>query len=364
MVPFANFEMPVKYGATTIKQEHQAVRQRAGLFDVSHMGEVLIEGPDASPFVQYLLANNTSKLVDYQAQYNPILNEKGGVIDDVILYKFSKERYMIVMNASNVEKDLKHIHHLAQQQQSPESLSITDISDQVCLLALQGPKAFDVMKQLYPEYDLREELKYYHFRALPMTQDHPIPTLISRTGYTGEEGVEIYIHPDQVVETWNRILEYDEVSPAGLGARDILRLEAGFCLYGHELTDDIYPHEAGIGWAVKMKAGKFHGRPALRKAREAGFTRKLVPFIMNQPRTIPRDGYSVLTGSIKESRASLGYVTSGTQSPILERGIGLALINNNKDITKPGTEIGIKIRNKIQPATITKLPIHKQPLPI
>jgi len=374
-ISFGGYQMPIKYQSTTLIEEYQAVRKEAGLFDVSHMGEILIQGKGASAFIQYLLANNTSKLVVGQAQYSPMLNERGGIIDDVLIYKLASDQFMLVINASNIEKDIKHMKSLLEYSNLPFSDTppqITDISNQICLLALQGPKAFEIVNEALlsgkEKIDFkRGELKYYHFLTYNNLKKigfiHP-PIIISRTGYTGEEGVEVYSDSSLVSQIWETLLQVGKslgLKPAGLGSRDILRLEAGFCLYGNELTEEIYPNEAGIGWAVKMKAGNFHGREALQKVKKEGFSRKLVPFVMNNSQTIPRTGYQILANNDNES---IGYVTSGSKSPILNHGIGLGLIKNDSNITKFGSLIQIKIRNKTYQATIVKTPIHKQSIPI
>ncbi len=352
MMPFGGFEMPVQY--TSILDEHRAVREAAGLFDVSHMGEVLVRGADAFDFVQCLVTNDASTLYDGRAMYTVMCRDDGGAVDDLLVYRLAEETYLLVINASNIEKDLAHMQ--AVHTKGGFDCSVEDVSELMGLLALQGPKAFDIIAEVT---DLpAADVKYYHFmRPEPGAFLGCEKVMLSHTGYTGEPGLEIYCEAEKVEDVWEALMEAGAkhgLKPAGLGARDTLRLEAGYCLYGHELTEHTTPLEAGLGWVTKLGKGPFTGRGALEAQKEQGIPRKLVGFVMEE-RGIPRQGYAI-TG---EEDAPIGEVTSGSQSPALAEGIGLGYVLNDPTYTTPGSPIGIAVRGKILAATVQKPPFHK-----
>jgi aminomethyltransferase len=352
MMPFGGFEMPVQYSG--ILDEHRAVREAAGLFDVSHMGEVLVSGPDAFAFVQHLVTNDAAALYDGRAMYSVMCRPDGGAVDDLLVYRLAEDRYLLVINASNIEKDLAHIR--AQHDAFEGDVTVEDQSAQTALLALQGPKAFEIAQSV-TDVPLAD-IKYYHF-----VQPEPGAFLgceraiLSHTGYTGEKGLEIYCEPERAEAVWNALMEAGEahgLKPAGLGARDTLRLESGYCLYGHELTEETTPLEAGLGWVTKLNADDFVGKGAIASQKERGVPRKLIGFVMDE-RGIPRQDYAITT----PDGDPIGTVTSGTQSPVLERGIGLGYVPNDEAYTAPGSTIGIAVRGRILPATVEKPPFHK-----
>lgn len=341
LVDFGGWAMPMQFSG--IIKEHKAVRERVGLFDCSHMGEIFVSGPDAEDYLNSLLTNNVSRMTDYSVQYNVFCLEDGGAIDDVMLYRQNKEAFIVVCNASNTEK----VWAWMQQHEAGE-LTLEDKSDQIGLLAVQGPLAEEILQGL-TETNLTEIKRHTFQESVVMAEVDSI--LISRTGYTGEDGFELYVPAEQTRKLWDAILEKvleKEGLVCGLGARDTLRLEAGLPLYGQELTTSISPIMAGIGFAVKTKkAIPFIGQDALREQREAGTKQKVVGFKMLE-RGIPRNGYEVFL----EDGQLIGTVTSGTQSPMLKQGIGMALIDSEH--TAMGTEIFIGVRNKKITAEITK----------
>lgn len=352
MVPFAGYEMPVQY--TGIIEEHVAVRNAAGLFDVSHMGELFVRGPEAGEFIQRVVTNDIRVLYPGRAQYNVMCHEHGGAVDDLLVYMMGDDVYMLVVNAANVEKDLQHLRQALDD--LAMDCSIEDRSDLTALIAIQGPRSLDIVREAsgMPV----EQLKYYHF-------DMPEPgaflgcqqAVISRTGYTGETGLEIYCEIDAAERVWQALMGAGHehgLIPCGLGARDTLRLEAGFCLYGNDLTDDISPLEAGLGWVVKLGQGDFTGSDALARQKAAGLDRRLVGFVV-EDRGIPRSGYQLTT----PDGAHIGEVTSGSQSPIIGKGIGLGLVQNEPHYTEPGSKIGISVRGRTLLATVRKPPFHK-----
>jgi aminomethyltransferase len=343
LVPFAGYEMPVHYPAG-ITAEHHAVRNAAGLFDVSHMGEFEVRGPRALDFVQHVSTNDASKLEVGQAQYSTMVNEDGMVIDDLLVYRFP-DRYMLVVNGANREKDWAWVSRFAGE----FGVDLVDRTDDIALLALQGPQAEAILARL-TDHDL-PSIRYYRFAE--GTVDG-VPAIISRTGYTGEDGFELYVNAGHAARLWSRILEAgapEGILPAGLGCRDSLRLEMGMALYGNDLTEGHSPLEAGLGWVVKLdKPGGFMGRDALARQKEAGVTRRLVGFRLKE-RGFPRHGYPVTVGG-----ETVGEVTSGTMSPTLGVGVGMAYVR--ADAAKPGTEIGIVIRDKAVPAEVVKPPFH------
>ncbi len=352
MMPFGGFEMPVQYSG--ILDEHQAVREAAGLFDVSHMGEVLVRGAGALDFVQHLVTNDAAALTDGRAMYTVMCNTEGGAVDDLLVYRLRDGAYMLVINASNIEKDLAHLR--AVHAKGGYDCTVEDVSERVGLLALQGPKAFDIIAEVT---DLPvADVKYYHFmRPAPGAFLGCDRAILSHTGYTGEPGLEIYCEAEKLEDVWNALLAAGAahgLRPAGLGARDTLRLEAGYCLYGHELTETTTPLEAGLGWVVKLGKGDFVGHRPLERQKEQGVSRRLVGFVMEE-RGIPRQGYPLVAADGRP----VGEVTSGSQSPTLGQGIGLGYVPNDDAFTAPGSEIGVSVRGRILPATVTKPPFHK-----
>lgn len=346
LVEFSGWEMPVQYSG--ILEEHRAVRERAGLFDVSHMGEFRVEGPGALDFLQGLVPNNVSRLGDGQALYTQICNEQGGTLDDLLIYRLGDERYMAVVNAGTMEGDW---NWFTKQAAGSSDVALTNVSDQTGLIALQGPRALEILQPL-TETDL-SAITYYHFVEGSVSG---ISCLISRTGYTGEDGFELYCASGDVVALWRKLLEAGAaygLLPAGLGARDTLRLEAGYCLYGHELSDEITPLEAGLGWTVKLnKADDFIGKQALVDEKRDGLRRKLVGIELRE-RGIPRAGYPILRDG-----QQIGEVTSGTMCPTLGHAAALGFVPPS-DAT-PGTELAVEIRGKAIPAVVTPLPFYKR----
>ncbi|CAN5481439.1 glycine cleavage system aminomethyltransferase GcvT [soil metagenome] len=352
LVPFAGFEMPIQYSG--IIDEHHAVRQAAGMFDVSHMGEVYAEGPQALDFVQQLVTNDASKLTDGRAMYTVMCRESGGAVDDLLVYRLSEERYLLVINASNIEKDIAHMRAVLAE--SGLDCILRDVSDETGLIALQGPRAMEIAERA-SGLSLTD-LPFYHFLV-------PEPgafldcrrAIVSHTGYTGEKGLEIYCAPDEAPHVWSALLEAGAdmgLKPAGLGARDTLRLEAGFCLYGNDLNEETNPIEAGLGWVVKLDKGAFVGSEAISKVKQNGPERKLIGFVMEE-RGIPRSGLPICTPDGRP----VGIVTSGSQSPILGVGVGLGYVENDAALTAPGSKIAIDIRGKLVAAEVKKPPFHK-----
>lgn len=352
MMPFGGFDMPVQY--TGILDEHRAVREAAGLFDVSHMGEFSVRGPQATDLVQRLVTNDASALVDGKAMYAVLCHETGGAVDDLLVYRLAEDDYMLVVNASNIAKDWAHVSAVAEA--TGLDAELTDVSDRTALLALQGPRAFEVF-QAASGMDA-SEIPYYHFRRMNGGEVFgDADAIVSHTGYTGEPGLELYLAPDAAVRAWDAILEAGRalgVRPAGLGARDTLRLEAGYCLYGHELDDTTTPLEAGLGWVCKLDAGDFVGRDALVRQKADGVPRKLVGFVLGE-RGIPRQGCALLDAE----GAAVGTVSSGTQSPTMGHGIGLGYVPNDPAYTAVGTALGIDIRGRALQAAVAKPPFHK-----
>lgn len=345
MVSFAGFNMPVRYSSDI--EEHKCVREHVGVFDVSHMGEFLLQGPNALDLIQRVSSNDASKLVDGQAQYGYLPNEKGGVVDDFITYKFNDEKYLLVVNASNIEKDWNWIESF-----NAKGVDMTNLSDQMSLFAVQGPKAVDTLQKIT---DLNlSEVKFYHFVEGEIGGIKDV--IISATGYTGAGGFELYVKNDQAEVLWNKIFEAGEefgIKPIGLGARDTLRLEMGFCLYGNDIDDTTSPLEAGLGWVTKFTK-EFTNSANLLKEKELGIKNRLIGFEMEE-RGIPRAGYTIVDGD----NNNLGRVTSGSMSPMLEKGIGLGYVAVGSH--SPGTEIFIQVRNKNLKARVVKLPIYKKP---
>ena len=341
LVPFAGYEMPVQY-PTGITAEHKAVRERCGLFDVSHMGEFVVKGPGAIDFVNFVTTNNVAKLAVGQAHYSTILNERGTIEDDCLVYRLP-EHLMVVVNASNAAKDFAHIsRHIDRF-----DCTLEDISDRIALLALQGPQAERILQPL-TDSNL-PAIGYYHFVEGTVGGQ---PTIISRTGYTGEDGFELYFDGQYAEAIWKALIDTGEVTPAGLGSRDSLRLEMGMALYGNDIDDTTTPLEANLGWLVKLQKGEFVGRDALLKQKEQGIPRKLVGFTTSE-RSFPRHGYPVRING-QES----GIVRSGTMSPSLNIPIGTCYLPTAS--ATEGTGFSIEIRGKEVPATVAKLPFYKE----
>jgi len=344
MVPFAGFNMPVQYEGVNI--EHETVRNAVGVFDVSHMGEFLLTGKNALALIQKVTSNDASVLEIGRAQYSCLPNNEGGIVDDLIVYRIKEEQYLLVVNASNIEKDWEWI-----SVHNDLDVEMKNLSDDYSLLAIQGPKAVEAMQSL-SSIDLAA-IKYYHFEVADFAGFEHV--IISATGYTGSGGFEIYCKNDQVEQIWNKVFEAGAafgIKPIGLAARDTLRLEMGFCLYGNDINDTTSPLEAGLGWITKFTKD-FTNSENLKKQKEEGVTRKLVAFEMIE-RGIPRHDYEIAdaNGNI------IGIVTSGTQSPSLGIAIGLGYVPTA--LSSIDSEIFIRIRNKDVKAKVVKLPFYKK----
>lgn len=345
LIDFGGWELPVQYEGMGILKEHHMVRESAGLFDVSHMGEVLIKGEKAEDYVQKLVTNDVRSMKENQVLYNLMCYPDGGVVDDLLVYKYNTQHYLLVVNASNTDKDFQWM-----QDNLIPGVEATNISAEYAQLALQGPKAQEILQQIV-DVDL-DSIKFFWFN--PSVKVSGVECIVSRTGYTGEDGFEIYIEPDQAVFVWEEILNAggENVSPIGLGARDSLRFEAKLPLYGQEIDRDITPLEAGLGFFVKMNIGDFNGREALAKQKEAGLQRKQVEFEM-AGKGIARSHFEV-----EKDGEKIGWVTTGMHSPTFGKAIGLALIK--KEFTEPGTEIDIIIRGKGVKAVVGKGLFYKK----
>ncbi|MCF2873887.1 MULTISPECIES: glycine cleavage system aminomethyltransferase GcvT [unclassified Tenacibaculum] len=343
LVPFAGYNMPVQYEGVNI--EHETVRKGVGVFDVSHMGEFFLKGENALALIQKISSNDASKLVPGKAQYSCMPNADGGIVDDLIIYMISENEYMLVVNASNIEKDWNWI-----SQHNDLNVEMEDRSDDWSLLAIQGPKAAEAMQSL-TSVDL-SAIKFYTFE---ITDFAGLPNVIvSATGYTGSGGFEIYVKNEDVEAVWNKVFEAGAdwgIKPIGLAARDTLRLEMGYCLYGNDIDDTTSPLEAGLGWITKFTKD-FVNAEALKAQKEAGVTRKLVAFELTE-RGIPRHDYDIVDAKGNK----IGRVTSGTMSPSLGKGIGLGYVP--KELSKVDSEIFIQVRKKQIPAKVVKLPFYK-----
>ena len=341
MVPFAGYNMPVRYSSDI--EEHNTVRQGVGVFDVSHMGEFTLRGPNALDLIQRVTSNDASKLSNGQAQYSCLPNETGGIVDDLLVYKIKDKDYLLVVNASNIEKDWNWI-----SKYNNKGVEMKNISGDTCLFAVQGPKALDVLQKL-TKVDL-SAIPYYHFAIGEIAG---VPNVImSNTGYTGAAGFEIYVRKESAAKVWCDIFEAGKgvnIKPIGLGARDTLRLEMGFCLYGNDIDDTTSPIEAGLGWITKFTKD-FTNSAALKRQKEEGVRRKLIGFKMME-KGIPRHDYEIkdTTGKV------IGKVTSGTISPVLGVGIGLGYVTTEN--AKPGTDILISVRTNNLRAQVHKLPL-------
>lgn len=344
MVPFAGYNMPVQYEGVNI--EHETVRNGVGVFDVSHMGEFLLTGPKALDLIQRVTTNDASTLTIGRAQYSCLPNGKGGIVDDLIIYRIKEEQYLLVVNASNIEKDWNWI-----SSHNTDGVEMKNLSDDYSLLAIQGPKAIEAMQSL-TTVDL-SAIKYYHFEVGPFAGVDYV--IISATGYTGSGGFEIYVKNDQAEKLWDAVFEVGAswgIKPIGLAARDTLRLEMGFCLYGNDIDDTTSPIEAGLGWITKFTKD-FVDADVLKAQKEQGVSRKLVAFEMIE-RGIPRHDYRILDADGNE----IGKVTSGTMSPSMKIGIGLGYVQTS--FSTLDTEIYIEIREKGVKAKVTKLPFYKK----
>ena len=343
MVPFAGYNMPVSYEG--VNAEHETVRNAVGVFDVSHMGEFLITGPNALELIQKVTSNDASKLVDGQAQYSCFPNHNNGIVDDLILYRLEAEKWVLVVNASNIEKDWNWI-----SSHNTMGAEMRNLSEDYSLLAIQGPKAIEAMQSLTSE-DLNT-INFYTFKVSDFAGIKHV--IISATGYTGSGGFEIYCKNSEVEQVWNKVMEAGAdwgIKPVGLAARDTLRLEMGYCLYGNDINDTTSPIEAGLGWITKFTK-EFVNSENLQKIKEHGPERRLIAFELNE-RGIPRQGYDIVDGNGKV----IGTVTSGTMSPSLGKGIGMGYVPSiMKDV---GTQIHIQIRKNAIPATVVKLPFYK-----
>lgn len=343
MVPFAGFNMPVQYAGVNI--EHETVRNGVGVFDVSHMGLFKITGDEALDLVQWVTSNDASKLVDGKAQYSYLPNDKGGVIDDIITYRVNDQEYLMVVNASNIDKDFEWIN-----KNNRTSAKVENLSDAYGLLAIQGPKAMEAMQSI-TDVDLAN-LKFYTFEIGTFAGVKDV--IVSATGYTGSGGIEIYAKNEDMEKIWNAVLEAGKsfgIQPIGLAARDTLRLEKGYCLYGNEITDETSPLEAGLGWVTKFTKPFIHSEE-LAKEKEAGLKNRLVGFELID-RGIPRHDYEI----VNAEGEVIGKVTSGTQSPSLGKGIGIGYVP--VDYAKEGSEIFIRIRKKDIKAQVVKMPFVK-----
>ncbi len=343
MVEFAGWDMPVQYQG--VIEEHRAVRNRAGLFDVSHMGEIEVRGEGAMGFCQRMTANDVSRMKLFQAQYNLLLNPRGGVIDDVIFYRFDENVFFLCVNASNGDKDFAWLSG-----QAPEAVEVENVSARYAQLALQGPRAEKILQPL--AVISLAGLKSFYFGFADVAS---VRCLVARTGYTGEDGFELYCHSEDAERLWNSLLEAgapEGLVAAGLGARDTLRLEKGYPLYGHELDDTTTPLEAGLEWVVKFSKPEFIGRDVLLKQKERGVERKLVGLEMLNP-GIARAGYPLF-----QNEAQVGHVTSGTQSPSLGKAIALGYVGAGHAAV--GNVVDAEIRSRRIPAKIISLPFYRR----
>lgn len=340
LIPFAGYDMPVRY--TGDKVEHMAIREKVGLFDVSHMGEFIIRGPKALELIQKVTSNNAAKLYPGKAQYTCMPNHEGGIVDDLIVYCIKEDQFMVVVNASNIEKDWNWI-----QASNDMGAEMIDISDETALLAVSGPMAEATVQKL-TDRDMSTMKTYELFKD---TFNGAPKTLVASTGYTGERTYEIFVYKQYAEQMWHDIMAAGEefgIIPAGLGARDTLRLEMGYMLYGNDINDTTSPLEAGLSWITRLKKGPFNGSEAISKLKEAGVKRKLVGFKMIE-RGIPRAGYE-----LAHEGKVIGTITSGTQSPMLNYGIGLGYVPT--ELAQPGQQIDVIIRNKNVKAEIVKTP--------
>ena len=344
MVPFAGYNMPVQYEGVTA--EHETVRNAVGVFDVSHMGEFLLTGPNALALIQKVTSNDAATLYNGRAQYSCLPNNDGGIVDDLIVYKIKEEQYLLVVNASNIDKDWDWI-----SSHNDIGVEMKNLSEDYSLLAIQGPKAMEAMQSL-TSINLAE-IKYYHFEVADFAGIEHV--IISATGYTGSGGFEIYCKNSEVEQIWNKVFEAGAsfgIKPIGLAARDTLRLEMGFCLYGNDINDTTSPIEAGLGWITKFNK-EFTNSENLKKQKEAGVTKKLVGFELTE-RGIPRHDYEI----VDAVGNNIGIVTSGTMAPTVGKGIGMGYVKT--EFASEGSEIFIQIRNNKVAAKVVKMPFFKK----
>lgn len=344
IVEFAGYEMPIQY--SSIISEHKAVRDSVGVFDVSHMGEVFVKGENALDFVQYITVNDASKLFPGRVQYSAMCYEDGGIVDDLLVYRISQNEFLLVINASNIEKDFAWM-----QKNNKFGVELTNRSDEFSLLAVQGPNSLKTLQKLT---DTPINLEYYHFTQLNIAG---VDMIISRTGYTGEVGYELYFVGDEksAKNVWGKIFEAGkefDIQPVGLAARDSLRLEMGFCLYGNDIDQTTNTLEAGLGWITKLTKSEFIGKDALLKVKETGLNRKLVA-ITSDEKTFPRHGYDISVNNNK-----VGFITSGTVSPMLEKPIAMGYVETK--YAEIGSDVNMLIRGKEVPAKVVKLPFVKR----
>ncbi|MEO0896395.1 MAG: glycine cleavage system aminomethyltransferase GcvT [Bacteroidota bacterium] len=341
MIPFAGWDMPVRYSSD--KKEHLAVRNGVGIFDVSHMGEFIVRGPKALDLIQKVSSNDASKLVPGKAHYSCMPNHQGGIVDDVIVYHIREEQYMIVVNASNIQKDWEWVSASNEE----IGAELIDISDKTSLIAVSGPKAEATLQKL-ADFDLSTMGTYFCWKG---TFHGAEKSLIATTGYTGERTFEVFVYNEHAERIWNAIMEAGQefdIELCGLGSRDTLRLEMGYMLYGNDINDETSPLEAGLGWITKLKKGPFNGSGVIAKLKEDGLKKRMVAFKMKQ-RGIPRAGYEMAhNGKV------IGTVTSGSMSPVLNEGIGMGYVP--VELKAPGTEIDIMIRGKAVKAEIIRPP--------
>ena len=346
MKPFAGFEMPVQYSGVT--EEHFAVREKVGIFDVSHMGQFFVEGSSAKDLLQYVTTNNVDALEDGKAQYSCLPNGNGGIVDDLIIYKMEDEKYFVVVNASNIEKDWNHISKYNEK----FGAKLTNASDEMSLIAIQGPKSTETLQKLTDTQ--LSDIPYYHFTVGTVAGVSDV--IISNTGYTGSGGFEVYFKNESAEKIWDSLTKAGEefgLIPCGLASRDTLRLEKGFCLYGNDIDDTTSPLEAGLGWITKFVEGKnFTSRALLEKQKAEGLKRKLIAFEMVD-RGIPRHGYELVNADGEK----IGEVTSGTMSPMRKIGIGMGYVQTA--YTALGTEIFIDVRGRKLKAVVVKAPFRK-----
>ncbi len=343
MVEFAGFEMPIQYEG--INLEHENVRNNVGVFDVSHMGNFFVEGPQSLDFLQYITCNDVAKLKPGKVQYSCFPNDKNGIVDDLLVYQLGDNEYMLVVNGANIDKDWEWINRFAPNY----DIKLQNLSDNYSILAVQGPKSPELMQKLASDSANLQNLKFYTWTTADIAGHQNI--LVSATGYTGEKGYEIYVYKDFTEDIWNELFDKGKefgIKPAGLAARDTLRLEKGYCLYGNDIDETTSPIEAGLGWITKFTKD-FINAKNIKKQKEEGVERKLVGFELKE-KGIPRHGYDIIDRNGKK----IGFVTSGTMSPSLKKPIGMGYVTVEN--SKLGNEIFIQIRKKQVPAEIVKLP--------
>ncbi len=345
LIEFGGWEMPVQY--TGVIPEHNGVRQAGGLFDVSHMGELWVAGPEAEALIDYLTCNDVKALFDGRAQYSALINEKGGIVDDIIIYRFGRERFFICVNASNTDKDFAWI-----TSKNKFNAEVRNASAEYGQVAIQGSKGVELFKTLKTDFD-PAMIQYFHFKEGNV---EGVPAIVARTGYTGEDGFELFVPIAQTVKIWDLLVEKGKqfgIAPAGLGARDSLRLEACLPLHGHELGDDITAIESGLGWVVKPQKGDFIGKPILERQKREGSPKTLVGFFVDDPGIARGDDKIFAPGG-----AEIGIVTSGTKTPTVNKALGLALIDSAHKAVD--TKLEIEVRGRRLKAHVAKVPFYKR----